>query len=102
MADQDAPLSDEERAELESLRAEKAAREEEAKARQEREEIARLRAEKAEAERRKAEDERVERAREHGRELMEPDDDLSMPKGQKLVLLGIAVLAVALVVMTLL
>lgn len=44
------PLSDEERAELEDLRAEKARREEQEKARREREELAALRAERAKAE----------------------------------------------------
>lgn len=43
------PLSDEERAELEELRAEKARREEQEKARREREELAALRAERAKA-----------------------------------------------------
>ena len=43
------PLSDEERAELEELRAEKARREEQEKARREREELAVLRAERAKA-----------------------------------------------------
>ncbi len=45
-----APLTDEERAELEELRAEKARREEEARARRERAELERLRAEKEQAE----------------------------------------------------
>lgn len=44
------PLSDEERAELEELRAEKARREEQEKARREREELAVLRGERAKAE----------------------------------------------------
>ena len=44
------PLSDEERAELEELRTEKARREEQEKARREREELAALRAERAKAE----------------------------------------------------
>ena len=43
------PLSDEERAELEELRAEKARREEQEKARREREELVALRAERAKA-----------------------------------------------------
>lgn len=43
------PLSDEERAELEELRAEKTRREEQEKARREREELAALRAERAKA-----------------------------------------------------
>ena len=44
------PLSDEERAEVEALRAEKVRREEQEKARREREELAALRAERAKAE----------------------------------------------------
>lgn len=54
MAEEATPLSDEERAELEALRAEKKAREEAEAARKEREELAALRAEKAEAEAREA------------------------------------------------
>ena len=51
MADSNAaPLTDEERAELEELRAEKARREDEARARRERAELERLRAEKEQAE----------------------------------------------------
>lgn len=49
MTDQNTPLSDEERAELEALRAEKARREEEARARKERAELEALRAEQAAA-----------------------------------------------------
>lgn len=49
MTDQNTPLSDEERAELEALRAEKARREEEERARKERAELEALRAEQAAA-----------------------------------------------------
>lgn len=49
MTDQNTPLSDEERAELEALRAEKARREEEKRARKERAELEALRAEQAAA-----------------------------------------------------
>lgn len=49
MTDQNTPLSDEERAELEALRAEKARREEEERARKERAELEALRAERAAA-----------------------------------------------------
>lgn len=49
MTDQNTPLSDEERAELEALRAEKARREEEERARVERAELEALRAERAAA-----------------------------------------------------
>ena len=54
------PLSDEERAELEELRAEKARREEQEKARREREELAALRAERAKAEEKAARPKPVE------------------------------------------
>ena len=67
MAEQTAPLTDEERAELERLRAEKAVREEAAQAHQAR--VA------------------------HERTLMDPGDDLSMPTGQKIVLAAVATAA---------
>lgn len=75
-----APLSDEERAELEQLRAEKAAREEQRRIRAEREELQRLREQKA-------------AAQERGRasSIMEPGADLSMPIGQKIVLAVVAI-----------
>ena len=115
MADDVAPLTDEERAELEALRAEKAAREERERAARERAELEALRAERqgqqasqqarpsAEARERAAqaeEDRRIREARERGAKLMEPDDDLRMPLGQKLVLGVIALLVVIIVVMT--
>ncbi|MGI6755799.1 MAG: hypothetical protein ACOX4F_07310 [Atopobiaceae bacterium] len=131
MADESAPLSSEERAELEELRREKAQREAAEKNRRERAELERLRREKeAQATPRTHEGARVrdmparereqarqaqaartreevlreqaartreEAARERGRKLMEPDDDLRMPQGQKLVLLGVALLALFMV-----
>ncbi len=69
MENRDEPLTKDERAELEQLRAEKAARE------------------RASIQERKA----VERER----RLMEPGDDLSMPTGQKIVLIAVALLAAA-------
>ena len=73
MADDNA-LTDDERAELERLRAEKADRE------------------RAAEREREAADARVEKIRERNRKIMEPDDDdLRMPLAQKLVL-GIAIL----------
>ena len=69
MENRDEPLTKDERAELEQLRAEKAARE------------------RASIQERKA----VERER----RLMEPGDDLSMPTGQKIVLIVVALLAAA-------
>ena len=69
-------LSAEERAELEQLRAEKAAREQAARDRAERAELERL---KAERDRKRAEAEKDAHARElreRNAKLMEPDDDL--------------------------
>ena len=108
MADEARPLSDEERAELEALRAEKAAREERARAARERAELEALRAEQAQQARSTAvrpasdaaQDERIREQRERGARLMEPDDDLNMPKGQKIVLAVIALLVVIVLVMT--
>lgn len=104
MQDNAAPLTDDERAELELLRAQKAAREEEERARQERAELERLRAESVSATRSEAQrdrarqkDARVRAAREYGHKLMEPGDDLSMPLGQKIVLGVLALIVVAIV-----
>ena len=88
------PLSDEERSELERLRAEKAAREEAQEAARERLELERLKAEKAANEKEAAEQRRIAEAREKGRQLMEPDDDdLRMPKGQKIVIAAVVIVA---------
>lgn len=88
------PLSDEERSELERLRAEKAARERAQEAARERAELERLKAEKATSEKDAAEQQRIAVARERGRQLMEPDDDdLRMPKGQKIVIAIVVVVA---------
>lgn len=84
----DAPLTDEERAELERLRAEKTAREQAARDAAQKAELESLRAEQAEAEQMARDAERRERAREY----MEPDEDLKMPLGQKLVLLVLAII----------
>lgn len=121
MADEAQPLTVEERAELEALRAEKAARLEREKAERERAELERLRAERAQAQaapaqqaaaktaapaaaaRRgaadAAEERRIREARERGEKLMMPDDDLRMPMGQKIVLATIAVLIILAVIM---
>lgn len=94
MADQ-TPLTDEERAELEQLRAEKAARAQAAADARDRAELNRLKEERA---RNAAEVEQMAHEaelRERGRKLMEPDeDDLKMPMGQKIVLLGIAAIVI--------
>ncbi len=101
MAD-DKPLSEDERAELEQLRAEKARQAEEARARRERQELQQLRAQKARSQAEAQKDADIRAARQRGAKLMEPDpedDDIKMPTGQKLVLLGIAVVAVVFVLM---
>lgn len=132
MSDDSRPLSDEERAELEQLRAEKARRQKEERARRERAELEQLRAQKRQAqkgghtgssydneppmksaeqleeERQRREQQRVEairdahdaELRERGREFMEPGDDLRMPKGQKLVILGVIIVVVLFVLMS--
>ena len=94
MTDDITPLSAEERAELEQLRAEKAAREEAEQARRERAELQRLRAERGIQGQATAQEER-------GRRLMEPGDDLSMPVGQKVVLAVVAIAVIVAVVMIL-
>ena len=120
MADEARPLTDEERAELEARRAEKAAREERERAARERAELEALRAQKAQAQqaasaprqpastraaqqpvhRATAEEQRIREQRERGARLMEPDDDLRMPLGQKIVLAVIGVAVALIVVMT--
>jgi hypothetical protein len=114
MADDVRPLSDEERAELEALRAEKAAREERERVVRERAELEALRSESAQqrqpAKREAAataaraaaaeEDRRIREQRERGAKLMEPDDDLRMPLGQKLVLGVMGLLVVIILFMS--
>lgn len=87
-------LSDQERAELEQLRAEKEQREAAEAAARERAELERLRAEKAEAEEDAAHAARVEA----GRQKMEPGDDLKMPAAQKLMIAICVVLFIAAIV----
>lgn len=96
MADSPAPLSDEERAELETLRAEKS-REELRRAQRERAELARLKAERGRALRDAQASARAREIRERNSKLMEPDDDLRMPLGQRAVLVVLTVLAAAIV-----
>ena len=87
---EDTGLTDEERAELEQLRAEKAARQQAERDAAERAELERLRAQRATDEAERAARAREAQARERGRALMEPDeDDLRMPLGQKIVILAI-------------
>jgi hypothetical protein len=102
MSQDAAPLSDEERAELEELRAEKAALEAAERARKERAELERLRAQSAQreaiAQQEAMADARARAARERASKFMEPGDDLSMPLGQRIVLIGLALVVIAIVV----
>ena len=93
MADE-TPLTDEERAELEQLRAEKAARAKAQAEARERRELERLKEDKQREEAEAAQMLRQAQMRQKGRELMEPDDDLKMPLGQKIVLAAVAVIAI--------
>ncbi|MDO4538100.1 MAG: hypothetical protein Q4B54_08055 [Coriobacteriales bacterium] len=117
MAQEATPLTDEERAELEQLRAEKQARVERAelealRAEQKSADAApqtptkavepqpNVRAQSPRATSQAAEEEaNIRAARERGRKLMEPGDDLSMPLGQKIVLIGVAIAVVVVVAM---
>ncbi len=95
-------LSDEERAELEQLRAEKIAREKAQAEAAQRAELEQLRAEQARSQAEAAEAARIAAERERGRKLMEPDEDdedLKMPVGQKVVLGVIALVAVVMVLL---
>ena len=98
MADDPQGLSDEERAELEQLRAEKAKRDAAARAQSERAELERLKREQRRVDERAAADERTRKIRERNAKLMEPDDDLRMPLGQKIVLLAVLALVVIIVI----
>ena len=98
MADDPQGLSDEERAELEQLRAEKAKRDAAARAQSERAELERLKREQRRVDERAAADERTRTIRERNAKLMEPDDDLRMPVGQKIVLLAVLALVVIIVI----
>ncbi|OUO35261.1 hypothetical protein [Olsenella sp. An290] len=95
-------LTDEERAELEQLRAEKAARERAQRDAAERAELERLRRQREEGEAERARLERDASARERGRRLMEPDDDLRMPLGQKVVILAVVLVALVWLAVTVL
>lgn len=90
---QDGSLTPEERSELENLRAEKAAREQQAADAAARAELEHLRAEKARTAEQAARDERSVERQQKAARAMEPDDDLRMPLAQKVVL------AVALVIL---
>lgn len=96
-------LTDQERAELEELRAEKAARQQAERVAAERAELERLRAQRAEDEAARAAARRDAEARERGRKLMQPDeDDLRMPLGQKIVILAVVGIAAVWLAVTIL
>ncbi|KXB64033.1 hypothetical protein [Olsenella sp. DNF00959] len=102
MPEQNGGLSAEERAELEELRAERDRRQAEEQAKRECEELERLKAQRERAEREAAKDEHARELRERNARAMEPGDDLSMPKAQRYVLLGLACLVLAIVLSMLL
>lgn len=95
-------LTDQEREELERLRAEKAERERADREAAERAELERLRREQAAAREASDADRRAAEARERGRALMEPDDDLKMPLGQKIVILAVVGVAAVWLAITIL
>ena len=98
-------LTAEERAELEELRREKAAREQAQAAARERAELEQLKAERERYETERVTDEHIATVREQGKKLMEPDEDdedIRMPLGQKIVLAAIFILAAALLLATIL
>ena len=97
MTDEQRPLTAAERAELEQLRAEKRERERAAQARREWAELEQLRS-MHDAYARKADVGGAKEERKGKRSIMEPDDDLSMPLGQKIVLVAIALIVLAIVV----
>lgn len=83
-------LSRAERAELLELRKEKAERMREQQRAQA--------AQKQQAAAARARDEHIKYIQEMNRKIMEPDDDLRMPLGQKIVLICLAVLAAAILI----
>ena len=105
MSDAPDALSAEERAELEELRREKAAREQAQAAARERAEFEQLKAERTRLQNEAQADAHIAAIREQGRQLMQPDEDdedIHMPLGQKIVLAAIFILAAALVLATIL
>ena len=84
-------LSDDERAELEQLRKEKAARQQAEADARERAELERLRREKEELDSEAEAERRIEAARQR----MEPGDDMKMPVAQRIIFIAcIVILAV--------
>lgn len=97
MTDEQTPLTAAERAELEQLRAEKRELELAAQAKRERAELEQLRSMHA-AHSRETHLDDAHEVRSEKRSIMEPDEDLSMPLGQKIVLAAIALIVLAIVV----
>ena len=94
-------LTDDERAELEALRAEKAKRERARAAAAERAELEALKAEAARTQSEAEHDRAIAEARERGRKMMEPDeDDLSMPIGQKIAIFAVIGIALVFILIT--
>ncbi|MCR4871245.1 MAG: hypothetical protein K5859_08120 [Atopobiaceae bacterium] len=94
-------LTDDERTELEALRAEKAKREQAQAAAAERAELEALKAEAARTKSEAEHDRAIAEARERGRKMMEPDeDDLAMPIGQKIVIFAVVGIAIVFILMT--
>ena len=105
MSDAQDALSAEERAELEELRREKAAREQAQAAARDRAELNQLKAERARLAQEAETDRHIAEVRAQGRQLMEPDEDdedIRMPLGQKIVLIAVFALAAALLLVTIL
>ena len=101
MPDTTQALTDDERAELEALRAEKAKREQARAAAAERAELEALKAEAARTQSEAEHDRAIAEARERGRKMMEPDeDDLSMPIGQKIVIFAVIGIALVFILIT--
>ena len=96
MTDEQTPLTAAERAELEQLRAEKRERERAAQVRRERAELEQLRSMHG-AHERKSDDGGAKETQKGKRSIMEPNDDLSMPLGQKIVLTAIALIVLAVI-----
>ena len=94
-------LTDDERAELEALRAEKAKREQARAAAAERAELEALKAKAARTQSEAEHDRAIAEARERGRKMMEPDeDDLSMPIGQTIVIFAVIGIALVFILIT--
>lgn len=95
MADSPQELTEDERKELEELRELRKKQLEDERAAAEREELMRLRRQVADTKKDSEKQKRIEHAKQQGKELMEPDEELHMPTGQKVVLILLFVIVVA-------